>query len=636
MHRFIVMAAFVLALALPSVASAATQTLTVEKKGAGTGTVTSSPAGIECGASCSAPFTEGSTVVLKAVSGANTGAVVWTGCSAGETLENECKVAMSAAKTVTATFNLLERKLTLEKKGAGTGTVTSAPTGINCGATCSANFVKGTTVTLTGVPGPKTLAPIWSGCDSVDAENKCKVTMSAARTVTATFEPSEYLLTVKKAGAGAGKVTSSPAGISGCATTCSASFEHGALVTLTGAAGAGSDPAVQWAGCDSVNGEGKCLVTMSAAKEVTATFNIAKWSLTIAKVGSGTGIVTSSPAGIECGATCVAGFINGTEVTLEGKAGLHTKAVKWSGCKEVLTGNKCLVTITAATTVIASFELEKQWTEYLVTVQKKGTGSGTVTSVPGGIECGEDCSEAYLYHTQLTLTATPAEGSVFVEWQGGGCLGQTGPCATTVNRAMFVKAVFAAIGPRRLTVSKAGAGSGTVTSKPAGIDCGSACSVEFEAPAKVVLHATPAQGSSFTGWSGAGCSGAAACKVTMSEARNVTATFAKAPGPPPAPSTLFVGGTAKVKGGKALLRLTCSGGTPCKGTLKLVATIHNALGQAKRLVVAKATYSLAAGASSVLEAKLSSRAMSLLRSQGRLRVRATGGGFEGRGLKLAR
>jgi hypothetical protein len=551
MHRFIVMAAFVLALALPSVASAATQTLTVEKKGAGSGTVTSSPAGIDCGATCSAPFTEGSTVVLKAVSGANTATVLWTGCSAGETLENECKVAMSAAKSVTATFNLLERKLTVEKKGTGAGTVTSSPSGINCGATCSAGFVKGTTVTLTGVPGSKTLAPSWSGCDSVDAE-------------------------------------------------------------------------------------GKCLVTMSKAREVTATFNLAKWSLTVTKVGSGTGMVTGTPAGIECGATCSAGFIDGTEVTLTGTSGLHTKPVKWSGCTEVLTGDKCLVTISAAKTVIASFELEKQWTEYTVTVQKKGTGNGIVTSVPGGIECGEDCSEAYLYHTQLTLTATPAEGSVFVEWQGGGCLGQTGPCATTVNRSMFVKAVFAAIGPRRLTVSKAGAGTGTVTSKPAGIDCGSACSAQFEAPTKVALHATAAQGSSFSGWSGAGCSGAAACKVTMSEARNVTATFAKLPGPAPRPSTLFVGGSAKVKGGKALLRLTCSGGTPCKGTLKLVATIHNALGQAKRLVIAKATYSLAAGASSVLEAKLSSRAMSLLRSQGRLRVRATGGGFEGRGLKLAR
>jgi hypothetical protein len=634
MQRFIVMAAFVLALALPSVASAATQTLTVEKKGTGTGTVTSFPAGIDCGATCSAPFTEGSTVVLKAVSGLNTATVEWTGCTT-ETLEHECKVTMSAAKTVTATFNLLERKLTVEKKGTGTGTITSSPLGIDCGATCSASFVKGTTVTLTGVPGPKTLTPSWTGCDSV-VEGKCVVTMSIARTVTATFDPSEYLLTVKKAGAGSGKVTSSPAGISECATTCGASFEHGALVTLTGAAGANSDPAVQWTGCDSVDGEGKCLVTMSAAREVTATFNLAKWPLTVTKVGSGTGTVTGSPAGIECGATCVAGFINGTEVTLTGTPGLHTKAVKWSGCKKVDDENKCLVTMAGATTVIASFELEKEWTEYPVTVQKKGAGGGTVTSIPGGIECGEDCSESYLYHTQLTLTAAPDEGSVFVEWQGGGCLGQTGPCATSVNRAMFVKAVFAAVGPRRLTVSKAGTGSGGVTSKPAGIDCGSTCSAEFEAPTKVVLHATAAQGASFSGWSGAGCSGTAACKVTMSEARNVTATFAKLPGPPPPPSTLFVGGSAKVKGGKALLRLTCSGGTPCKGTLKLVATIHNALGQAKRLVIAKAAYSLAAGASSVLEAKLSSRAMSLLRSQGRLRVRATGGGFEGRGLKLAR
>jgi Divergent InlB B-repeat domain len=617
--------------AFPSLASAATQTLTVKKVGTGTGTVTSAPAGfIECGATCSAPILEGTTIALSGSPGPNTAAVVWSGCDKVN-LEDECLLTMSAPKTVTATFNLLERTLTLTKKGAGAGTVTSSPAGIECGATCSASFVKGSTVTLTGVPTGKTLAPSWSGCDNFDAEGKCVVTMSAARSVTVTFDLPAYQLTVKKVGAGAGTVSSSPTGIS-CGATCSAPFVEGSTVTLTGVPDANSTP-VQWTGCTSVK-EGKCLVTMNAARAVTATFDSLQ-QLTLTKVGTGTGKVTSSPAGIECGSSCSAGFVKGQIVTLTGTPGLHTKAVKWSGCDSVNAEGKCLVTMSAARTVIATFDLERQWLEYLVTVQRKGTGKGTVTSVPGGISCGADCSETYLYNTQLTLTAIPAEGSVFKEWSGGGCLGQSGPCTTTVNATRLIRAIFVAVGTRTLSVAKAGTGGGTVVGKAAGIDCGSICSVELDASTRVTLRATPAAGSTFSGWSGEGCIGTAACKVLMNEARNVTASFAKLPGPAPRTGTLFIGGSAKVKGGKAMLRVSCGGGA-CNGTLKLVAKIHNALGQVKGLVIAKVAYSLAAGASSALEAKLSARGLGLLRDQGRLKVRATGGGVEGRGLKLAR
>ena len=75
-----------------------------------------------------------------------------------------------------------------------------------------------------------------------------------------------------------------------------------------------------------------------------------------------------------------------------------------------------------------------------------------------------------------------------------------------------------------LTVTKTGAGSGTVTSTPAGIDCGSACSVSFNNNTMVTLTAAPAAGSTFVNWMGA-CTGSGGCTVTMSAARAVTATF---------------------------------------------------------------------------------------------------------------
>jgi len=76
-----------------------------------------------------------------------------------------------------------------------------------------------------------------------------------------------------------------------------------------------------------------------------------------------------------------------------------------------------------------------------------------------------------------------------------------------------------------LTVTKAGNGSGTVTSNPAGITCGSDCSHQYPAGRTVTLTATASGGSGFTGWAGA-CSGTApTCTVTMDAAKAVTANF---------------------------------------------------------------------------------------------------------------
>lgn len=90
-------------------------------------------------------------------------------------------------------------------------------------------------------------------------------------------------------------------------------------------------------------------------------------------------------------------------------------------------------------------------------------------------------------------------------------------------RIQVDQAVYALI-PPVLTVTKAGNGSGTVTSTPVGIVCGATCSAGFTSGTNVTLTATPETGSAFIGWSGA-CSGAGTCTVTMDAAKNVTATF---------------------------------------------------------------------------------------------------------------
>jgi peptidoglycan hydrolase-like protein with peptidoglycan-binding domain len=75
-----------------------------------------------------------------------------------------------------------------------------------------------------------------------------------------------------------------------------------------------------------------------------------------------------------------------------------------------------------------------------------------------------------------------------------------------------------------LTVTKAGPGSGNITSTPSGIACGSTCSASFSSGTTVTLTAFATDGF-FNGWSGGGCSGLGTCVVTMDAAKAITATF---------------------------------------------------------------------------------------------------------------
>lgn len=90
---------------------------------------------------------------------------------------------------------------------------------------------------------------------------------------------------------------------------------------------------------------------------------------------------------------------------------------------------------------------------------------------------------------------------------------------------------------RLLTVIRAGSGEGTVTSNPAGIQCGTDCSENYADGATVALTATRGKTSTFAGWSGA-CSGKGSCVVVMEAVKTVTATFVPGRGAPAAPSHL--------------------------------------------------------------------------------------------------
>jgi len=238
-------------------------------------------------------------------------------------------------------------------------------------------------------------------------------------------------------------------------------------------------------------------------------------ALTVTRTGSGT--VTSAPAGIDCGAACAATFTAGTSVTLTAAPAAGWIFTGWSGGGCAGPGT-CALTLTTATTVGATFGPAP----VTLTVVRAGLGNGSVTSAPAGITCGTTCSASFPSGSPVVLTATPVGGAVFVGWSGGGCTG-AGTCTVTPVGATTVTATFAP--PLvTLTVTIGGAGTGTVTSVPSGLTCSTVCTASFAAGASVALTATPGAGAVFAGWSGA-CAGSAPCTVVLDQARTVTASF---------------------------------------------------------------------------------------------------------------
>jgi len=335
--------------------------LTAGKTGAGGGTITSSPIGIACGATCSASFTTGSLVTLTPAADGTSIFTGWSGACSGTAT---CTVTVDAAKSATANFDVVQNGINIAKTGTGGGTVTSSPAGISCGGTCSYTFNAGTSVTLTAVSDGTSTFIGWSG--SCAGAGTCTVAADAAKSVTANFDLIQFGLTVAKGGTGGGTVTSSPTGIN-CGSTCAGNFTTGAVVNLTAATDATST-FTGWSGACA--GLGSCSVTMSAAKTVTANFDVIQYTVTAGKSGTGSGTVTSSPAGISCGATCGASFNIGTLVTFSANPDATSTFTGWTGaCSGP---GACSITADAAKSVTATF------------MKAAGSGCGVGTECASG------------------------------------------------------------------------------------------------------------------------------------------------------------------------------------------------------------------------------------------------------------
>jgi hypothetical protein len=285
--------------------------------------------------------------------------------------------------------------------------------------------------------------------------------------------------------------------------------------------------------------------------------------------------------------------------------------------------------------------------QHALSVSTAGTGSGTVSRNPN-ITCGAPCSATYAAGTVVTATATAAIGSTFVGWSGA-CSGTSLQCTVDMTQARSVTATFNTPSPpptqHALTVSRTGTGSGTVTSSPAGINCGSDCSQSYNSGTAVTLTASPAAGSTFAGWSGA-CSGTGPCNVTMSQARSATASFGvqastdPTPDPTPEPTpdpvvdsepppdeTAPVAAIASNrlqmnKRGRVRVKVDCSASPEdCLGEVKLRLRFPRDASVAVLADVGRRAFEIAAGDSKRVKVRLKRAARRLVKEKGRVRAR---------------
>ncbi len=158
-----------------------------------------------------------------------------------------------------------------------------------------------------------------------------------------------------------------------------------------------------------------------------------------------------------------------------------------------------------------------------------GVGSNCVLTLSSNPPAGGTVSGAGTFScgTSVTASATALSGYTFNNWTTPTGSLSTNPYTFNLNSNTSLIANFSSTAPSTYTlnVARAGAGNGTVTSSNPGINCGSDCSENYSSGTSVTLTANPVTGHSFGGWSGA-CSGTnLTCTVSMTQARNVTATF---------------------------------------------------------------------------------------------------------------
>ena len=401
---------------------ASSYALSVVSAGTGSGAVTSSPAGISCGTICSGSFVPGTSVVLTASPNASSTFTGWSGACSGT---GTCTVTMSATGSVTATFAI--KTFTISASAGTNGTI--APTGavsVNYGATRA--------FTITPAAGYHVADVLVDGSSVGAVASYSFTNILAGHSISATFANNTYTVT-PSAGANGTISPAVPQTVNQNATTSFTVAPNSgyAIASVTGCGG-------------TLNGSTFTTGAVTANCTVTASFAVVTATYTVTPSAGANGTISPSvPQTVNQNAT--------TSFTVAPNSGYAITSV--TGCGGALNGSTYTTgPATANCTVTASFVASAANT---LTVNR--SGSGSVVSLPAGIDCGQICSATFTGGSSVSLTATPASGWTFTGWSGA-CTG-TGACTVTMNASAAVSALFKDAVPPVLTVSSLPDGSVT-------------------------------------------------------------------------------------------------------------------------------------------------------------------------------
>lgn len=366
-------------------------------------------------------------------------------------------------------------------------------------------------------------------------------------TVTVSPAPQNSTLAVVFAGSGTGGVTSTPHGIS-CRANCTYSFPSNTSVTLTAQPDAGMVVS-GWGGC-STQTTSTCTVSMDSSKSVTVTFvsqqsnqlspptlnavqisgsaispvGAFSWSQVAHNSGYRILVTTQKsalpidPNSPSCSPSCLINLTVGANATsYTSAANTLAPGTTYYWQVHALAGTGYSPGVWSNVGTFSTSQSPGQ-----IQVGFQGSGTGTVTSSPSGINCPGVCLASFSANTAVTLSATASTGSQFLQW-GGACAGAS--CTVSATGAQTAIANFNLNANYTLTLGVSG--TGTVTSTDGKISCtnlSGTCSASYPSGSTVVLNETPGTNYTLGGWSGA-CSGTGSCFVVMNQNQFVMAAF---------------------------------------------------------------------------------------------------------------
>ena len=345
-------------------------------------------------------------------------------------------------------------------------------------------YTKNSLIEISAIPSKGSIFKGWRG-DIKSHEATQSILLDSPKSIIVEFELQNHSLIMQEFGNGEGKIATN---------STNTEYPHGSIVTLQATALSGS-VFKGWGG-DLRGNIDEASILMDESKTVTAEF-VRLFPFTVSTSGNGSGTVKRSTQGNE--------YEAGSRVELNAVPAHGHRFVQWHG-DATSTDQHCTLTIDGPKSVVAEFEV----LTYPLILQITGSGEGSITPSTTAAE--------YPHGSVVTLTATPAQGSVFRRW-GGDAIGSSPEKRITFDSGKTVTAEFVRM--YSLSVSTKGKNQGVVQRSPE--------TDEYEVGSTVKLRAIPAEGHAFVQWHGAAVGAKPTCSIAMNANKTVTAEFRPLP-----------------------------------------------------------------------------------------------------------